>query len=339
MARRLVTVFGGSGFIGRHLVRRLAGEGWIVRVAVRDPEGAQFLIPLGHIGQIVPVAADIGREETVRAAVRDAEAVVNLVGILYERRRGGFRHVHVDGARAVATAAQQAGAASLVHISALGADPASESVYARTKAEGEQAVRASFPAATIFRPSVVFGPEDGFFNRFAKMARVSPALPVVSGDALRLRKVDGRYTFDLYGSGGPRFQPVYVGDVADAIMECLRSPARAGHTYELGGPRIYSMKEVMELVLRVTERRRLLMPVPLPLAYLEALFLQLLPNPVLTTDQVRLLKKDNVVSGNLPGLEQLGIMPTAAEVIVPTYLSRHRPIESQSTSTRQPPQP
>ncbi len=339
MARRLVTVFGGSGFIGRHLVRRLAAEGWTVRVAVRDPEGAQFLTTFGHMGQIVPVFADIGRDETVRAAVRDAEAVVNLVGILYERRRGAFHRVHVDGARNVAAAAQQAGVTTLVHISALGADPASPSLYARTKAEGEQAVGAAFTAATIFRPSVIFGPEDSFFNRFAKMARVSPALPVVSGDALRLRKVDGRHVFEPFGSGGPRFQPVYVGDVADAIMECLRSPARAGHTYELGGPRIYTMKEVMELVLRVTERRRLLVPVPLPLAHVEAMVLQLLPNPMLTTDQVKLLRHDNVVSGNLPGLERLGIVPTAAEVIVPTYLSRHRPIESQSTMTRPPPQP
>lgn len=337
MARRLATVFGGSGFIGRHLVRRLTAGGWTVRVAVRDPEGAAFLKPMGEIDQVVPILADVTRESTVRAAVEGAEAVVNLVGILYERGRRSFEAIHVTGAGNVAAAAKAAGARRLVHISALGAAKDSPSAYGRSKAEGEEAVRAAFPEATILRPSIVFGPEDDFFNRFAKMATILPFLPVFTGDGLRPRRIEGGIGFDVYGSGGPKFQPVYVGDVADAIMAGLESGAHAGRTFELGGPRVYSMKEIMELILRQIDRRRLLLPVPFPLGAVQAAFLQYMPKPMLTPDQVRQLRSDNVVSGREPGLAEIGITPTAAEVILPTYLSRFRPVGS--VTTRQPPHP
>jgi NADH dehydrogenase len=317
MATRRVTIFGGSGFIGRHLVRRLAARGDIIQVAVRDTEGALFLKPMGDVGQITPVAASILDEPRVAAAVAGADAVVNLVGILYERGRQTFYGVHQVGARRVASAAAAAGITRVVHVSALGADRMSPSLYARTKWAGEQAVLATVPEATIVRPSVVFGPEDDFFNKFAAMARLLPALPVMgvrwSGP-----------TPSLFGSGGTRFQPVYVGDVAEAIARILDDPATRGRTYELGGPRVYTFKELMELILAETGRRRLLMPMPGWLASLQASLLGLLPKPPLTRDQVRLLERDNVVSGCAPGLADLGVTPTAAEAILPTYMDRFR---------------
>lgn len=320
MKGKLVTVFGGSGFVGRHLVQRLATDGARVRVAVRHPGDADFLKPMGKVGQIVPVMASVTHQGSVAAAVRDSDAVVNLVGILYEKGRRSFDAIHRNGAETVARAAKQAGAERLVHMSALGANPASRSKYARSKAAGEEAVRAAFPEASVVRPSVVFGPQDGFFNLFGSLARVSPVLPVFGCPPPRFR--DG--TLDLYGDGGVKFQPVYVGDVADAIMNCLADPDCAGRTYELGGPAVYSFKELMEMVQRETGRRRLLVPVPYWLAKFEAAFLQLLPKPLLTMDQVELLKHDNVVSGECPGLKELDIEPTGAEAILPTYLDRYR---------------
>jgi NADH dehydrogenase len=326
MARRLVTVFGGSGFIGRHLVQRLAADGWTVRVAVRDTEAASFLQPLGNVGQIVAVPADITHAASVELAMRGADAVVNLVGILYERGKASFEAIHVKGARTVAEAAARAGVAKLVHMSALGADKASESAYARSKAQGEDAVRAAFPAATILRPSVVFGPEDDFFNRFAVMLRSFGVLPVITADGFKIVRRGGTVSVDLYGGGGPKFQPVYVGDVAEAVMVALRSDAAAGQTYELGGPEVLSMKQIHEMVMKTTERCGLLAPLPFPLARLQAAFLQWWPKPMLTPDQVTLLKKDNVLTGK-PGFDQLGITPTAPDVIVPTYLVRYKPVE------------
>ena len=306
MQRRRVTVFGGSGFIGRHLVSRLAAHGDIVTVAVRDPEAATFLKPMGDVGQIVIVAADVTNPESVAAAVHGADAVVNLVGILWQWGRRTFIRVHAEGAGNVARAAGAAGAARLVHISAIGADEGNDAQYARSKAAGEKAVHETFPRATILRPSVVFGPEDNFFNQFAELARHLPALPV-------------------FGSGdGPRFQPVYVGDVADAIMAALDSDSARGKTFELGGPRVYSFRQLMELVLSEIGRHRLLLPVPLWLAGLAGWFLQKLPNPLLTRDQMLSLKRDNVVADGAATLTDLGITPTAAEAILPGYLRRFR---------------
>ncbi|RMD60657.1 MAG: complex I NDUFA9 subunit family protein [Alphaproteobacteria bacterium] len=302
----VITIFGGSGFIGRHLVRRLARQGWVIRVAVRHPAAANFLKPLGDVGQIVPIRAPVQDEAAVRAAVAGARAVVNLVGVLYERGRQRFDEVHVRGAGRIAAAAAAAGAGRLVHVSAIGADPAAPAAYARSKAAGEVAVRAAFPDAVILRPSIVFGPEDDFFNRFAVMARLSPVLPLIGG-------------------GRTRFQPVYVGDVDDAIARCVASPRVAGRLFELGGPRVYTFRELMEILLREIRRRRLLVPVPFALAEAIAIFTEWLPEPPLTRDQVRLLRRDNVVADGAAGLVDLGIQPTALEVIIPTYLERYRP--------------
>lgn len=300
-----VTVVGGSGFLGRYMVKRLAEAGVRVRVAVRDPEAAAFLKPMGDVGQVVPVQANVRNAASVARAVAGSDAVVNLVGILYQAGPQRFDAVHAEGAGTVARAAAEAGVQRLIHVSAIGASDDSEAQYARSKAAGEAAVREAFPAATIMRPSVVFGPEDGFFNLFGWLATISPILPLVGG-------------------GHTRFQPVYVGDVAAAVGTALGDDATAGVTYELGGPRIYSFRELMELVLEVTGRRRLLVPVPFAIAKIEAMFLQLLPRPLLTMDQVELLKSDNVADEALPGLAELGVTPTPAESVVPSYMARYR---------------
>jgi NADH dehydrogenase len=324
MTRRVVTVFGASGFIGRALVRKLTERGYVVRAAVRDPVAAEILRPMGDVGQVNLLRVDIRDPARVRAAVEGATAVVNLVGILAESGGRTFRSIHVDGAAAVAQAAAEAGVASLVHLSALGASKDSPSAYARTKAEGEAAVLAAFPKAVILRPSVVFGADDNFFNRFAQMARMAPALPVFTRDGLKLACHDGMATFDFYGSGGPVFQPVWVGDVAQAIVTGLTDPELAGKTFELGGPRRYSFKELMELVLAATERHPLLLPVPFWCARLMAKFLQFVPGKPLTPDQVRLMETDNVVRGGKPGLAEMGIAPKSADDIVPAYLQRYK---------------
>jgi uncharacterized protein YbjT (DUF2867 family) len=303
---RRVTVFGGSGFIGRYVVRRLAAEGWVVRVAVRDAIKAAFLKTAGNVGQVVPMRADITADEAiVEAAVAGSDAVINLVGILYESGKRTFQAVHTDAPARLARIAAQTGVERFVQMSALGAGADSPSLYARSKAAGERAVRAAFPQATVIRPSIVFGPEDGFFNRFACIARYSPALPLIGG-------------------GETRFQPVYVGDVADAIIRTLHEDGARGQTYELGGPRIYTFRELMELMLRELRRHRGLIPLPFWLADIQASVLQLLPMPLLTRDQVALLRVDNVLSGTKPGLAELGIRPTAVELILPTYLDVYR---------------
>jgi NADH dehydrogenase len=305
MANRSITIIGGSGFVGRYVVQRLARQGWIIRVAVRRPDSALFLKPLGQVGQITPVQANIRDDASVARAVAGADAVVNLTGILYESGRQTFEAVHVDGARRIAVAARAAGAGRLVHMSAIGADPASPADYARSKAAGEAAMREAFPGATIVRPSILFGAEDEFFNRFAAMARLSPVLPLIGG-------------------GGTRFQPAYVGDVAEAIDRILEMPETAGKTYELGGPAVLTFRELMEELLRQIGRKRCLVPVPFWAASLKATFLELLPIPPLTRDQVRLLKSDNVADPAMPGFAALGIEPTGLAAILPTYLNRFR---------------
>ncbi len=325
MSRHVVTIFGGSGFVGRHLVRKLAASGAEVRVAVRDTEAAMFLKPAGDVGQIVLWQTDVNDAAQVATAVAGADVVVNLVGILYERGRRTFQRLHVDAAAIIAQAALDAGAKRLLHMSALGADADSPAAYGRTKAAGEAAVKEIFPDATIFRPSVIFGPEDNFFNLFAGLMRFTPAMPVIGAPALpSVSWDDGKLSVDFFGDGGCKFQPVFVGDVADAMVRALDDAGTKGRTYELGGPRTYSFKQIMELLLDATERKRFLVPMPLGLAEADALFLQLLPKPLLTMDQVKLLEVDNVVSGETPGLDAFGIEAATAEAIVPTYLNRFR---------------
>ncbi len=316
MTGKLVTVFGGSGFIGRHVVRHLAARGWRVRLAVRDIEQAGFLRPAGNLGQISAVPTTITSDASVAAAVKGADAVINLVGVLYERGKRTFQALHVDGARRIAAAAKAAGATHLIHVSALGADAASPSKYARSKAAGEAAVHGAFPGATILRPSVVFGSEDRFFNMFGAMAQISPVLPYFTNTVPHAP-----------GGGGSKFQPVYVGDVAEAIVGAVSGEAHAGRTYELSGPKVYDMKEILQIVNRETMRKCQIWGMPYLIAHINAVFLQFLPTPLLTPDQVKLLKLGSVASGRAPGLEAFGITPTPVELIVPTYLKRFRPVQ------------
>jgi uncharacterized protein YbjT (DUF2867 family) len=305
MARRDIVVFGGSGFIGRYLVARLAAGGWRVIVAVRDPEAAKFLQPLGDVGQIVPVRVDVADRDQVAAVSANATAIVNLVGILFERGKRNFRRLHVDAARNIAEAAQKAGIETVVQVSAIGASQHAAANYARSKAAAEEILRGLVPTVRILRPSIVFGQEDGFFNLFGRMAVFSPVLP-------------------LFGGGMTRFQPVYVDDVAAAIAACVNDADTAGKTYELGGPSTYTFRKLMEFIRRETRRKVVLLPLPYIVAHLQAFFLQFLPTPLLTPDQVRLMQADNVVSPGMPGLRDLGINPTTVEVIVPHYLSLYR---------------
>jgi NADH dehydrogenase len=323
-----ITVFGGSGFVGRHLVRRLAAKGCEVRVAVRDIEAAQFLKTSGNVGQIVLWQTDIRDQAQVANAVAGADGVINLVGVLYEKGRSSFSAIHVEGARNIAHAAAAAGVKQLVQLSALGADKSGESVYSRTKALGEDAVRAAFPQAIIMRPGVIFGPEDHFFNLFAGISRFSPVMPVFGCPLIPGISVKGDHGLnidvDLYGDGGTKLQPVYVGDVAEAIVVALDNTGSAGKTYELGGPTVYSFKEIMELLGRYTGRKKWLLPIPFGIATIYAFFLQMLPKPLFTCDQIIQLKSDNIVSENAETLDSLGIKPESAEVILPAYLSRFR---------------
>jgi NADH dehydrogenase len=304
----LVTVYGGSGFLGRHVVRALARRDYRIRVAVRRPELAGHLQPLGRVGQIHAVQANIRDRASVEAAARGAHVLVNLVGILFERGRQRFEAVQAAGAEHVALTAAANGA-RLAHVSAIGADPQSPCAYARSKAEGERRVLAAQPAATVIRPSILFGPEDDFFNRFAALARFSPALPLVGG-------------------GHTRFQPVFVGNVAAAIADAVDGTAGGGTIYELGGPDVKTFKELMQFVLRTIERNRLLLPIPFLAARMQASVLQFMPKPMLTPDQVDLLQVDNVVSPQAAAerrtLQGLGIEPEPIETIVPTYLWRFR---------------
>jgi uncharacterized protein YbjT (DUF2867 family) len=304
----LVTVFGGSGFIGRRVVRALANRGYRIRVAVRRPELAGYLRPMGRVGQVQAVQANLRYPDSVAAAVRDADIVVNLVAIPFEWGRQRFDAIMVKGAETVAQAASAVGA-SLVHMSAIGAATDSPSHYGRAKGEGERLVLAANRSATIMRPSIVFGPEDDFFNRFAALARLAPALPLVGG-------------------GHTRFQPAFAGDIGEAIAKAVDGDTKPGTIYELGGPDVRSFKELMQFVLATIERRRLLVPIPFRLMKFKAAFLQYLPQPPITPDQVELLKSDNVVSDEARRdgrtLEGLGILPESMAAIVPTYLWRFR---------------
>lgn len=308
-ADNLVTIFGGSGFAGRYMVHGLAQRGYRVRVAVRRPADAHFLQPFGTVGQIQVVQANLRDAESVAAALEGATAAVNAVGILYQTGKQTFDSVHARGAAIIAEQAAKAGVKRLVHISALGADSMSPSEYAETKAAGERAMRLEFPNAVILRPSVIFGPEDNFFNMFAAMARLSPVLPLIGG-------------------GDTKFQPVFAGDVAEAALKAIEGEVQPGRVYELGGPEQLSFREILEFILKTTGRQRLLVPVPFFIAKIQAWFLQMWPWPLLTVDQVLLLQRDNVVSENAiqekRDFSTFGITPRSIEVIVPAYLSRFR---------------
>ncbi|MEM9014566.1 MAG: complex I NDUFA9 subunit family protein [Pseudomonadota bacterium] len=310
MTGKLAVVFGGSGFVGRNAVRELAKRGWRIRVAVRRPHHAQFLKPMGGVGQVQLVQANVRDRPSVQAAVQGADAVINLVGILHQEGAQKFATVQAAGARAIAEAAAAEGVAQMIHVSAIGANAQSDSLYARSKGEAEQAVRAAMPNATILRPSIVFGVEDSFFNRFATMALVSPALPLIGG-------------------GKTKYQPVYVDDVADAICESLARPDAAGLTYELGGPEVYSFRELMTLMLSETGQSRFLAPVPFPVASMigavgEIIGVAPFIDPPLTRDQVKLLKGDNVVAADAHKITDLGIAPQSIESILPSYMVRFR---------------
>lgn len=306
---KLVTVFGGSGFIGRYVVHALAKRGHRIRVAVRRPDLAGHLQPLGVVGQIKAVQANLRYRWSVDRAVEGADGVVNLVGILAQSGQQTFDAVQAFGPHAVGEAARAAGIGNVVHLSAIGADANSTIGYIRSKGEGEAGIRAAVPGAVIFRPSIVFGPEDDFFNRFAAMARFSPVLPLIGG-------------------GGTRFQPVFAGDIAEAVELAVDGDAGRGTTFELGGPEILTFRECLERILLVTKRKRLLVSLPWGLARMKGRVLQHLPGSLLTVDQVEMLRFDNVVSepAKREGftLEGLGISPTALDIILPTYLARFR---------------
>ena len=314
---KLVTVFGGSGFVGRHVVRALVAHGWRVRVAVRRPDLAFFLQPIGTVGQVHSVQANLRYPDSVARAVAGADAVVNLVGILSETGKQQFDAVQADGAKAVAEAAAAAGISTMVHVSAIGANAGSESTYARTKAAGEAAVLAAMPDAVILRPSVIFGPEDEFFNRFGSMATMSPVLPLVGAET--------------------KFQPVFVGDVAKAVATAVDGKATRGAVYELGGPEVKSFRGCIEQMLAVIGRNNTLVSLPFGIARIQARFLQMLPKPLLTVDQVKLLETDNVVSGDAATenrtLQGLGIESRTMASILPTYLQHYR-VHGQFGSAR-----
>jgi len=305
MEQQRITVFGASGFIGRYVVERLADQGAVITAAVRDVEKAKFLRTLGQVGQVTPVMANVCDEAAIARAVEGADAVVNLVGILYAHGRQSFKSIHADAPALIGRACAAAGTARLVHVSAIGASARAESDYQRSKAAGEDGLRSAFPAATILRPSIVFGPEDGFFNLFGALARYLPVLP-------------------LYGGGTTRFQPVYVDDVAAAVATALADASTAGKTYELGGPTVYTFAELLQIILRETRRARLLVPVPFFVGELHGALLGLLPKPLLTRDQMISLRHDSVVGDDALTLADLGVSATTVESVVPTYLQRYR---------------
>lgn len=306
---KIATIFGGTGFIGAQIVREMASKGWLVKVVTRVPEKAYFLKPCGTVGQIVPINCDYNDQKTLSKVIRDSDYVVNCIGTLFDRRKSKFTYIHKELPENIAKACKKEGVSRFVHISALGCDK-SESKYAKSKRDGEKAILKAFPKATILRPSVVFGPKDEFFNMFAEMARYLPFLPLIGG-------------------GKTKFQPVYVGDVADAALSALTLPDEkkgpCGEIYELGGPEIVSFKQIYDLLFKYTGRKRLLVVLPWGIAKIQAGFMSILPRPPLTPDQVRSLKTDNVVSKKALTLSDLGVENTAMGTILPTYLEQFRP--------------
>lgn len=304
---KIATVFGGTGFVGTQIVRELAALGYLVKVATRIPERAYFLKPCGNVGQVVPLACDYSDEQSIARAVENADVVFNCNGILFEKgKRSKFQSVHVDGPASIAKACSQQGVARFVHVSALACDKGT-SKYAKSKLEGEKAVLSAFPKATILRPSIIFGAGDSFFNMFAELSRYVPVLPLIGG-------------------GKTKFQPVYVGDVADAAIKVATDPSDGyvGKVYQLGGPDVVNFKEIYELIFKYTNRRRCMVNLPFAVAKVEAVFLSLLPKPLLTPDQVESLKTDNVVEDGALGFNSLGISPTNMDVVLPSYLERYR---------------
>ncbi len=303
MKQQVVTILGGTGFIGRYVVRLLAAQGYTIRIISRKPDAALHLKTAGSVGQIVLVGGNLAEPESLAGQLENSYAVINLVGILFEAGRQNFTHLHAQGAEKLAKMAKAGGVQRFVHMSALGIDKSAGASYARSKLLGEKAVLAAFPQAAILRPGVIFGPEDHFFNQFAAMASLSPVLPLIGG-------------------GRTRFQPIYVGDVAQAIQTCITAPETAGRTYELGGPHIYTLRELMEYTMKTIHRKRALVSIPFGIAALLASLCELMPRPPLTRDQVKLLRTDNIVTPNALTIAQLGIAPTALEVVVPEYLAR-----------------
>jgi NADH dehydrogenase len=306
MQGKRIAIFGGSGFLGRVLVQKLAQKGAVIKIGVRAPDEALFLRPMGHVGQIIPTYSDITNPASVAALCEGADYVVNLVGILYQKKHQKFNTVHIKGAQTIAEACKKKGIQRLIHISALGAEANSPSKYAATKAKAEKVVLAADPMATILRPSLMIGPDDHFFNLFASMSRISPVLP-------------------LFGGGLTRFQPVYVGDVATAIIKLLEENTGQGKIFELGGPSVYTFKELMTLMLKTIKRKKILLPLPFFVGEMLGTILQLLPHPLLTRDQIILLKKDSIVSKRALTFKDLKITPSSLEAILPTYLPIYRP--------------
>jgi uncharacterized protein YbjT (DUF2867 family) len=302
---KTVTIFGGTGFIGSQIVREMAEKGHRVKIACRVPERGYSLKSCGAVGQIVPVACDYSDRKSIAAAVEGADFVVNTVGVLYEKKKGDFTRVHMEFPREIAKACKKFDVKRFVHVSALGVDKAG-SEYAASKLAGEKAVTKAFPAVSILRPSIVFGPDDSFFNMFAELARFTPVLPLIGG-------------------GHTKFQPVYVGDVADAVMACVDAPAKTvcGQTFELGGPEVFTFRELFEVMFKYTRRPRMLVSLPYKAAKIEAFFLQMLPKPLLTMDQVESLKTDNVVADKALKLTDLWLKPTGLEQILPSYMETY----------------
>lgn len=305
MNNKIVTVIGGSGFVGSYVCRELLKAGYMVNIASRNPDRALAIKTSGAVGQASISHCNIRNAESVRLAIGRSYAVVNLVGILYQSHKQKFPVIQAKGAETVAQICKEAGVERLIHFSALGVDKATSSAYARSKLNGEKAVMAAFPNATIIRPALIFGQEDNFFNKFARMAVFAPFLPLIGG-------------------GKTLFQPVYVVDIADAVVAILEQQKSRQKTYELGGPKVYSFKELLRLILKLTQRHKPLIPVPFPIAKMLGAFLEFLPNPPLTHDQVRLLQYDNTVEGKSLGFKSLGIRPLPLEQIVPRYLERYK---------------